>query len=64
MWKIILDGQGRKRGQIYLGESNVKQILGKTGELLGYYQASADQTYDKTGRRVGPGDQRMSLLED
>jgi hypothetical protein len=64
MWKLVLNGKCEKRGQLYTGKNDNQQILGRTGESLGYYLASADKTYDKQGRYVGPGDQRMSLLED
>jgi hypothetical protein len=39
-------------------------ILDSQGRKLGHYHVSGDMTYDKTGRPVGRGDQRMSLLED
>ena len=63
-WKIILDGHGRKRGQIFTGNRDQQQILGPQGDLLGFHLRSADKTFDAQGRYVGPGDQRMSLLGD
>ena len=64
MYKIILDGQGNKRGSIYQGSNSHKAILSRDGTVLGYYNESADKTFDNTGGYVGPGDQRMALMVD
>lgn len=59
-----MDGAGRLRGRMWEGNNETLQIYGAKGQYLGYYQQSADKTFDAAGRYVGPGDQRMTLLED
>jgi hypothetical protein len=59
-----MDGKGRVRARLYEGNSDQAEILDRTGKRLGFYHRSGDKTYDRTGRYVGPGDQRMTLVDD
>ena len=63
-YKIILGNKGQVRARLYEGGNDQADILSRTGRRLGFYHQSGDRTYDGSGRYVGPGDQRMSLIED
>lgn len=57
----INDGQGKMRG--FLTESSSqKAIHDSKGKKLGYYSMTDDVTYNAQGRRVGRGNQLMTLL--
>lgn len=63
MQKQITGFGGKIRGwKIETGDQRL--ILDNKSRKLGHYHVSGDMTYDKTGRPVGRGDQRMSLLEN
>ena len=58
-----MSGKGQMRGQIYVGENTIQDIISRTGKRLGYYHKVNDQTFDSMGNYVGRGDQRMLLFE-
>jgi hypothetical protein len=62
--RIIYSGTGKVRGHIEEGSNTQLYIYSRQGKMLGYYNKNMDRTFDQRGRYVGPGDQRMTLLED
>jgi hypothetical protein len=61
--QLIKDGKGNTRGW-YTEIGDRKQINGKGGRNLGWYDKARDKTYNRQGAYIGNGDQTASLLED
>ena len=64
MQKPIMGFGAKIRGFWETETGDQRLILDNKGRKLGHYHVSGNMTYDKTGRPVGRGDQRMSLLEN
>lgn len=61
--RVIVDGHGQVRCRLDEGTNTMLYIYNRTGEPLGYYHRVNDKTYSRSGGYVGPGDQRMSLVD-
>ena len=62
--RIIYSGTGKVRGHIEEGNNNQLFIYSRQGKMLGFYNKNLDRTFSGTGQYIGPGDQRMVLMED
>jgi hypothetical protein len=60
----IISGTGQVRGRVDEGDNTILWIYNRQGHPLGSYNQVQDKTYSVTGRYVGPGDQRMTLIEE
>jgi hypothetical protein len=61
--KTIVAPGGKVRG--FINEvGNQKQLISKSGRMIGYYDEVQDKTYLTGGRMYGFGDQLMALLEE
>jgi hypothetical protein len=62
--RTIYSGQGQVRARLDEGGNTQLFIYNRQGQPLGFYHTVQDRTYTMSGQYVGPGDQRMSLIED
>lgn len=62
--KTIYSGHAIVRGRMDEGLNSNLYIYNRTGKMLGFYNQVQDKTYSCTGEYVGPGDQRLTLLEN
>lgn len=61
--ELIKDGNGKPIAQLTEDGKNYR-IADAKGNNLGNYNATADITYDRQGRKVGKGNQLMRLIRD
>ena len=64
MKELIKGRLNETLGYIIDQGSNRKEIHGRSGEFLGYYNRNTDATYNEQGAYVGKGEQLMRLLKD
>jgi hypothetical protein len=62
--RTILNSKGEVRGRLDEGNNTMLAVYNRQGRCLGYYHQVQDKTYTAGGGYVGPGDQRMVLLEE
>jgi hypothetical protein len=62
--KTYTNARGEVRARIDEGTNTMLYIYNKFGKSLGYYHQINDKTYSANGFYVGPGDQRMTLVEN
>ena len=64
MQTVITNAHGQVRARLDEGGNSRLYVYDRGGRPLGYYHQDLDKTYDTGGNYIGPGDQRMTLVED
>jgi hypothetical protein len=64
MQRTITGPNGQVRARLDEGGNTMLFVYDRGGRPLGYYNQTLDKTFDRGGRYIGPGDQRMYLVEE
>lgn len=62
--RTVTNSHGQVRARLDEGGNTMLFVYNRAGQPLGYYNQTLDKTYDTGGQYIGPGDQRMTLVED
>ena len=62
--RVVINGKGQIRCRMDEGSNSMLWIYNRNGQPLGYYHQVNKKTYSVGGTYIGPGDQRMTLVEE